>query len=112
MVPHLTAAGGRLRLEARVAVELSEKVANVGHPRRPHERLVPVVAGTPVAGAESLGHGELGDLFAIAKDPECGVATYDLSPTDDARPPAAVRQSVVGDDRFGGQGRLRVAQRF
>jgi hypothetical protein len=54
----------------------------------------------------------LGDLFAVAEDAEGGVATQDLSPPADARAAAAVGEAVVGDDLFGAQGNLGVAQRF
>src|SRR5437879_904790 len=95
----------------RVAVELGKEFAHVGHPRRPHEGLVAVIAGAPVARTKCLGHRDLGDLFAVSEDAEGRVAAQDFRPTDDACPTAAVRQAVVGDYGFGGQGELRVAER-
>ena len=112
VVAHLASAGRGLRLQLGVAVELGEELAHVGHPGRPHERLVAVVAGAPVAGPKRLGHGDLRDLFAVTEDAERGVAAQDLRSADDARPTAAVRKPVVGDDGFGGQGELGVANGF
>ena len=112
VVAHLPAARRRVGLEAGVSVELGEERADVGHPGRPHEGLVPVVAGPPVARPERLGHRDVGDLFAVAEDAEGGVASQDLSPPDDGGSAAAVGQPVVGDDGFCGEGELRVAKRF
>src|SRR5258708_13125452 len=106
MVAHLPAARAGIRLQVGIAVQLSEEGADVGHPRRPHERLVPVVPGAPVARAERLGHRELGDFLAVAEDAEGGVAAQDLSPPADARAAAAVDEAVGGGDIFAPPGTL------
>src|SRR5207245_9310740 len=74
VVAHLASAGRGLRLQLGVAVELGEKLADVGHPGRPHERLVAVVAGAPVASSKCLRHGDLRDLFAVTEAAEGRVA--------------------------------------
>src|SRR5207253_8636463 len=55
---------------------------------------------------------DLRDLFAVTEDAEGRVATQDLGSADDARAAAAVREPVIGDDSFGGQGELGVANGF
>ena len=61
---------------------------------------------------QRLGHGDLRDLLAVAEDAKGRVAAKDLGSTDHARATAAVRESIVGDDGFGGQGELGVANGF
>src|SRR6058998_610559 len=91
-----------------------KEIANIAMAKacRPHERLVAVVAGAPVARAERFGHGDVGDLLAVAKDAERGVAAQHLGPADDACATAAVGQPVIGDHGFGGEGEFGAAKRF
>src|SRR5207302_6312461 len=90
VIAHLAPSGRGLRLQVGIPVKLGEEFPYVRHPGRPHERLVAVVAGAPVAGPKRLGHGDLRDLFAVTEDAERGVAAQDLGSADDARPTAAV----------------------
>src|SRR2546425_3361601 len=100
---HLPSGGCELELRIGRGVELREELRQIGHDGREHERLVAVVAGTPIAVSEEFRECQLRDLLAVAEDAEAGLAGEDFTPPDHARRAAADRESVVRDDLVCGE---------
>ena len=86
-----------------VGVELGKQHIDRGQAGGQHESLVAVVAGAHVTRPEGLGHGELGNLFAVTEDAELGLTAQHFSATDEACLAALIGQPIVAYDLFRGQ---------
>ena len=98
MSVHCPTARHRFRVELGMGVELSEKLLNRSHTQGEHYCLVAVVTGSKVAGLPGVCHGNLGYLFAAAKDAKLGLSAQDFPPPDQAGMSALQRQPVIGQD--------------
>src|SRR5438105_3532343 len=87
-----------IMFDVGIGIELGEQLVERPHPRCEDERLIAVVTGAPVALAKRARHGQLGDFFAVAENPEFGLAGEDLFASDQAGLPAAEGDAIVLDD--------------
>ena len=101
MAIHLPPAGGRLIVEIGVGVELAEPVLHFEQAGGEHEGLVAVITGADVARPEGAGHGQLGELFAVAEDAEFGFAGEHFLAADQAHMAAQPAEVVVVKDVVG-----------
>ena len=60
--------------------------------------LVPVIAGSDIPRLEGFGHGQLGKLFAIPKNPKFGLPREDFFAAQKAGVAAQPPQTVIGQD--------------
>ncbi len=99
---HHPPGGSRIGGGVGMSVKLGEKLLQGGHPSGQGQGLVAVIARAPIAGLESVGHGDLRQLLAVAEDAELGLAAHHFTAADQAGLAAAVNQAVIVDDLLGG----------
>ena len=95
---HLPAGAGGFLVQVGVGVELGEPLLHGELADGEHEGHVAVVAAAPVAMAELLGQGHLGQLLAITEDAELGLAGQHLLAAQQAGLPAHVHQFIIAQD--------------
>jgi hypothetical protein len=95
MSVHLPSGGGGIGRHVGVGVKLREIFLDGHDAGSKGEGLVPVIAGAKVALAKGFGHGDLGQLFAVAEDAEFGFAAQHLAPANQARLAAFGAEPVI-----------------
>jgi hypothetical protein len=85
-------------LHVGMGVELREPLLHGELADGEHEGHVAVVAAAPVAVAELLGHGHLGQFLTVAEDAELGLACKHFLAAQQARLATLVYDAVVAED--------------
>ncbi len=81
---HRPSAGSGFRGGVGMGIKLGKEGFGCCQSQSKGQRLIPIVAGTKIARPEEAGHGDLRNLFAIAKDPKLCPAAHYLGPTQQA----------------------------
>ena len=98
---HAATGGHGLRGQIRVGVKLGE-ILFVGMGAQGKEkRLIPIVAGAPIAGSHGMGEGNLRHFLAIAKDTELGLAAEHFAPADQTELTALEGDAIVIENDIG-----------
>ncbi|MCU0320707.1 MAG: hypothetical protein MUE88_11640 [Flavobacteriales bacterium] len=95
---HAAASAAGIRVHVGVGVELREPLLHGELADGEHEGHVAVIATAPIAIAELLGHGHLGQFLAIAEDAELGFAGEHFLATQQTGLAALGHNAVVAED--------------
>jgi hypothetical protein len=84
--------------QGAMGIKLSKESFQTHHARCEHKGLIAVIPGAYVPSPEGFGHGQLGQFFAISKNPEFGFACQNFFASKQTGVTAFPTRSIVQQD--------------